>query len=213
MLGEYVTPPPGVSAAEYWVNQASYDVDLSMWDGNAFAAAFQDRIVDPGEHAATLIADNPYLTRMYTTISPAEMTEDPEFHENSALPDVPNQQNGVLRTLCNGDQVFTLPDGREIYLPSGVSWPELPDEPDGVPGAMPSAELIEEVPANGAPIRLSDNTAQINRVLEAWNAEHDWPGGGAEAGEGGDGCGCRATPRSAWSFASLLLLGLRRRSR
>jgi uncharacterized protein (TIGR03382 family) len=230
LLAEQVTPPQNATAADYWANQAAYpEVDLSTWDGAAFTTAMTQRIIEPGLHAADIIADNPYLTRMYTTISPVEMTEDPEFHENPALPEVPNLLNGTLRTLCNNDRVFTLPDGRELYLPLGGGWPALPDEPGGVPGMMPSSEIIEEVPANGAPIRLTDNTEGINAVLLAWNEANGWPGvgAGADSGDesgsgtaGGDadsdsaGCGCATDVEGApvWSMVGLLgLAGLRRR--
>jgi MYXO-CTERM domain-containing protein len=232
LLAEYVTPPAGYEAAEYWANQEMFpDVDLTGWDAAAFSAALSDRIIEPGQHAVDLLNQNDYLTRMYTTISPAEMTEDPEFHENPNLPEVPNILNGTLRNLCNGDQVFTLPDGRELYLPAGGGWPELPDEPDGVPGMMPSSEIIEEVPANGAPIRLTDNTERINAVLLAWNEANGWPGigagdsagtaaddssgGGGGADGEGEGCGCTTEPRGslAWSVLGLVGLAAMRRRR
>lgn len=231
ILAEFVTLPADVPAADYWANQTNWpDVDLSTWDGPAFGVALTARVIEPGQHAADLVAEHPYLTRMFTTISPAEMTEDPQFQENSSLPEVPNLLNGVLRTLCNGDQVFTLPDGREIYLPAGGAWPDFPDEPDGVPGAMPFSQIIEEVPANGAPMRLTDNTDQINLVLASWNEANGWPGiGSGESagdategdtdsagldGEDGAGCGCTAEPRRgglAWAVLGVLGLAVMRR--
>ena len=95
---------------------------------------------------------------------------------------------------------------------------------------MPSSEIIEEVPNNGAPIRLTDNTDKINAVLLAWNQANEWPGIGAgdsagtaaddSSGDGGaaeggtEGCGCSADPQGSalWSMAGLLgLVALRRR--
>jgi MYXO-CTERM domain-containing protein len=235
LLTELVPLPADLAAADYWANQDNYpDVDLSTWDGAAFAAGLSARVIEPGMHAADLVQEHPYLTRMFTTISPAEMTEDPQFQENASLPEVPNLLNGVLRTLCNGDQVFTLPDGREIYLPAGGAWPDFPDEPGGVAGAMPSSEIIEEVPATGAPMRLTDNTEKINLVLASWNQENGWPGigsGGADESGGSDsetddagadgsgddaGCGCATQPPGSTAWAWLGILGLaaaRRRSR
>jgi hypothetical protein len=229
LLLEYVTPPADVAAADYWGNQDAWpEVDLSAWDGPAFAALLTTRIIEPGQHADDLLTQHPYLTRMFTRISPAEMTEDPEFHENFALPEVAASRSGQLRLLCNGDGVFTLPDGRELYLPTPTQWPELPDVPNGVNGAMPAAEMIEEVPSAGAPIALTNNTDGIEAVRIAWNAEHGWPGLGADTSGGslgdssgessggldgdGSGCGCRAPARTEapWLLA-LALLGVRRR--
>jgi MYXO-CTERM domain-containing protein len=157
------------------------------------------------------------------------MTEDPQFWENTALPEVPNLLNGTLRTLCNGDQVFILPDGREVYLPAGEPWPDFPDEPGGIPGAMPSSQIIEAVPNNGAPMRLSDNTEQIDAVLAAWNEAHGWRSSGSGSasgdesgsGSGGEdddaqGCGCSSDARSSSVLGLLGLAGLvftRRRRR
>ena len=225
LLAEYVTVPADVPAAEYWGNQSSYaEVDLSAWNGADFSTKLQQRIIAPGQHAAELVAQHPYLTRMFTTISPAEMTEDPMFQENGMLPDVPNLQNGVLRTLCNGDQVFTLPDGREVFLPAGGVWPDFPDEPGGTPGMMDSSAIIEAVPTNGAPMNLTDDTARIEAVLVDWNLQHGWPGGGvggaddgsagADGGNGEDdsadaqGCGCDVGRTPSWTFAFLAFAGV-----
>jgi MYXO-CTERM domain-containing protein len=202
VLSQFITPPAGVGLGEYLYEQASYpDHDLSTWNGPEFAMKMDEFIIAPGVHAEELLEQNPYLTRMFTTISPAEMTEDPMFYENGMLPEITNIMMGVLRTLCNGEQVFTLPDGRQIYLPDTV-WPDLPDEPGGVPGRMPSSQKIEAVPSNGAPMNLVDNTEKIDIVLRAWNDEHGWEGGSSG---GGEGCGCTVDGTgSTW----LALLGL-----
>ncbi len=231
LLGQFITPPNGVPAPEYYADQASYaEVDTTGWDGAMFGALFTDRIVEPGRHAEQLVLKHPYLTRMYTIISPAEMTEDPMFQGNASLPEVPAIQNGVLRTLCNGDRVFTLPDGREVYLPAGSNWPALPDEPGGLAGAMPSSEIIEAVPPSGAPMRLTDNREKIDLVLADWNAQNGWDGAGPTDGSGGSGgsedggpgqtdddggCGCTSdrSPVGSYALAGVVLLGLARRRR
>jgi len=227
LLGEYVTPPDGVPSADFWANFDAYSVDTSAWDGAAFAANMATRIVEPGMHAMELLGAHSYLTRMFTTISPAEMTEDPQFWENAALPDVPNLLNGTLRMLCNNDRVFTLPDGREVYLPSGTTWPDFP--------SMPQSEMIEAVPNAGAPMTLTDNGALIDEILAAWNAAHGWPASGGDgsgsasasaSGSGSDsdgsssagadatterGCGCVADARAMPWWSLIVLFGLRRR--
>ncbi len=213
LLAQYIVPPDGLPLADYLGTQGNWPGhDLSTWNGAEFAMKMDEFLIAPGVHATELLEQNPYLTRMFTTISPAEMTEDPMFYENGMLPDITNIQQGVLRNLCNGDQVFTLPDGRQIYLPDPV-WPELPDEPGGTPGRMVSAEIIEAVPPSGAPMNLTNNTAQIDAVLAAWNQDAGWNGDGSSSGD--DGCGCRLDGRgSAWlGLLALAGLGLAARRR
>jgi len=157
---------------------------------------------------------------MFTTISPGEMTVDPMFYENPDLPEVTNQLAATQRFLCNGDNVWTLPDGRQVYLPAGAPWPDFPDEPEGEAGMMVASENIAAMPPAGAPMLLTENTARIDEVVVAWNEQFDWPGGampdtggtdtaeggsaegdtadgssgeGGQDGDGGSGSGCGCT--------------------
>lgn len=204
LLTQFLPPPPGISAAEYYNCPACYEdlVDYTGWDGQAFEETYRIRITEPAAHAAELLETWPYLTRMYTTISPGEMTEDPFFHENPHLPEVVNTQVATQRILCSGDRVWILPDGREVYVPQGEAWPSFP-------GEMPWEEDVERMLARGAPEALSDRTDEIDAILADHNAAHDWP----------RGCGCRVGSGAfgtAWARSGLGLLGLlalrRRRS-
>jgi hypothetical protein len=110
----------GVDPAEFYAYLGNYaaDIDVVKWDmGNGFAAALLERVIEPGMHGEDLIKTWPYLTRMYTTISPNEMMEDPIFHVNASLPDVPALRTAQNYVLCNGDSVVTLPGGDEFYIP------------------------------------------------------------------------------------------------
>ncbi len=184
LLLETVTPTDGLPLFDALCNGGT--VDTTMWNGDTFATEFSLRIVDPGVHAAEVVANNAYLTRMFTTISPGEMTEDPMFQENPDLEDVTNQLNATRRTLCNGDNVWTLPDGRVVYVPAGDPWPNLPSEPgESLDGSLMSAENIAAMPPAGAPMLLSENTPTIDAVVIAWNEQHGWPGGGMPDPTGG----------------------------
>lgn len=223
LLDEYLPVPAGVDPNEFYACVSCYEDQLvpGAWDGPAFAAAMEQRVVEPGKHANQILDDNPYLTRLYTTISPGEMTEDPLFHENRELPDVTATLTGTQRILCNGDSVYILPDGRQVYLPAGAPWPDFDTEPSW---SMPSDEEVQEVMAAGAPVVLANNTEAIDDALEAYNAAQGWAGGGAADGGGGGegssggGCGCRTSGGGMAGLMTLLLgLGLgvasRRRSR
>jgi hypothetical protein len=155
-------------------------IDTSRWDGPKFAAALADRIVNPSRHADALVATWPYLTRMFTTISPAEMTEDPEFEAMPNLPVRPLPAFATRRITCTGASGMTLPDGRSVALTPTSSWPGFTNE-------MPWVEKIEALPAG---VVLVDNTARIGELLKLWNDSREWPpssGTGGAAGGGGTG--------------------------
>ena len=232
LLDEFVPLPPGIDYVDFYSDLEAYvdEIDMEAWDADAFADAMRERVIKPGRQARKAIEDNPYLTRMYTTISPHEMMEDPMFHENDSLDDVAAARTGTRRFLCNGDSVFTLPDGREVYLPAGTTeWPDFEDEPAW---AQPWEEEVAEIMTEGAPLVLTNRTDEIDTALMAYNAAHDWPGGGLpgddddddgatsgggddddddddddDAGQsdeaGSDGCGCRtSSPMGAlWALA------------
>jgi MYXO-CTERM domain-containing protein len=209
ILAEYVPVPVGLSAFEFYSNLAANaaQIDLTAWDAVAFSAALDERIFKPGQRATQLLADNPYLTRMYTTISPSEMNADPIFRSNSTLPDVDNNRQSVQRTLCDGSTLITLPDGREIYFPAEepLTWPQFQEE-------MPWDEDIDqENMADNAPlINLVDNTDKIDALLEDFNKQRGY--GDIPTGN----CNCTvqqggAAGSIAFGFMALGLLGLVRR--
>jgi MYXO-CTERM domain-containing protein len=240
LLDEFLPVPAGLDPNDFYANLATYadQIDMEVWDAAAFAAAMQGRIVDPGLHAQQALVDNPYLSRLYTTISPGEMTQDPEFHENPDLPDVTQTQVATQRFLCSNDTVWTLPDGREVFLPQGTTtWPTFDEEPAWV---QPWEAVVEETPNRGAPVVLRDNNDAIDEALAAYNLAMGWRGsgssddsgdtdsgasegtGGSQGTEGGpgaddeaSGCGCRSSggPSGLAAWAVLGLLGIARRRR
>jgi MYXO-CTERM domain-containing protein len=239
LFDKYLPVPDMVDPVAFYGCLSCYAglIDQVAWDAAAFAADLDERIIQPGVHAVDLLDSWSYLTRMFTTISPNEMNIDPIFHENPDLPDVSNINDGTRTLLCNGDAVFFLPDGREVYLPNPNSWPDFQDE-------MPWEEDVEQAAMVGPNQNLSDRTELIDELLAAWNNQHGWGGdgdgdpsgdgdgdgdggpttGGETAGdagateEGTASCACSTGSRDATgAFAMLALLGLgwrlRRRAR
>jgi MYXO-CTERM domain-containing protein len=185
LVREFLPVPDGVDEAAFYECLSCYadQIDMTAWDGDAFAAAFAARIVDPAFHADELLTTWPYLTRMFTTISPNEMTVDPIFHVHPDLPEVDNRnQFAVQAQHCDSSSAVTLPDGRVVFIPAGGDWPDFQAE-------MPWVEDVTEIPdARVPPIPTIDNTETIDTLLASYNQSQGWPPSGG-AGDGGDGTG------------------------
>lgn len=178
-----------------------FDFDATGWSGAEFAAALEERIIGPAEHADDLLAEHSYLTRLYTTISPHEMTIDPLFHANADLPAVSNQISATRVFSCEGPDWLEFEDGSKLALSL-----------DGTtPADMPAALRISEVAAVGGPMEVADYAEESEDARVVWNSEQGL--------EGDDGCNCRAKKRGAGGIAwTVLMVGLglmarRRRAR
>lgn len=197
LLRTYLPPPPEVSAEEYYLcSECFLAGNDSTWDRAGFAAAFEEQIVAPAEHALDVLSDNLYLTRLYTMISPGEMTTDPLFHERTDLPDVTNQWGATQVFHCEENGRIDLDSGVRIYLDANGQPPEFE--------GMSAAVRIDEIPVSGAPMALLDTADADAARLSDWNETQN-----------PSGCECRASGRTqaAGWLGMLLLLGLRARSR
>jgi len=183
LLTNYLPPPPGIAPEDFYACMECYRalVDVSQWDGVAFAADFRERIVDPMNRATELLTTWPYVTRLYTTISPHEMLSDPTFAEVEGLPDVAFRHGGLRDSGCC-DTTMRLPGGREVILGTGNSWPVWGN-------AMPWAERISEYQPDGPPAELSDRSNEIDALLADYNAAAACPNPGGGGTTGGDGMG------------------------
>jgi hypothetical protein len=121
------------------------------------------KIIQPTLAAGALFDTFPYLTRLYTTISPADMNKDPVFSFNSSLADVPNVHDGTLDYECGlfsstglNDTPATLltAQGWVIRYPGGV--PTQFTQPD-----LPGSARIEILSEEGPPQVVTDNTHVI----------------------------------------------------
>jgi MYXO-CTERM domain-containing protein len=215
ILDEFIPVPAGLDANEFYDCLSCYvdQIDLTAWNAGAFVQRLDERIIDPANRAIALVEANPYLTRMYTTISPSEMNADPIFRINHSLPDIPNQRFATQTNHCDGTATVTLPDGREVFFPdsTNIVWPEFGDE-------MPWEEDVDqENMADDAPlVNLVDNTDEIDELLNAYNTRTK----ALAEGLGGGGCACSIDTEDheglAFGLAGLGLLGLglvRRRRR
>ena len=133
-------------------------------DGAAIAARIDEEVAAPRVHLAELFAAHPYLTRLYTTLSPDEMTRDPVFSFNQNLDDVAAVRTATRHIPCDGDNpqfadaVIALEDGRELTPESFEA--NAVRRRDGMTfrgGAVPAARLVEQLAADGPPELIEEN--------------------------------------------------------
>lgn len=203
----------GVSADQFYADLPFYllstfarDVlgptPLAM-DGAAAADEVWERVVLPARNAERLFQDFPTMTRLFTTLSPHEMTEDPVFAFNPDLPAVDRVRQADFTLVCDSDGRVTgmgwleLPDGRRFYTRNDL-WSER-----GVDD-VPFSSQIQALGLEGAPRVEVDNRDVLT------------PSDPASLGPGGND-GCQSVPPSSlllWTLLSTgVATGLRRRRR
>lgn len=216
LLSEYLPVPADLSPAEFYGGLALHadKIDPTKWNAAEFAADFKLRIQDPAKHAADIVGKWPYLTRLFTTVSPSEMTEDPMFHAHAGLDPVQPLNMAVRRTDCCGASTMDLGSTEIAYDKSTGSWPTWDS-------TMPWAEKIEEFSLAGDRITLVDNASKISGQIAAWNTENHetcFPNGAKKAAAddtddmldlaGGGACGVSTRSSSPAAALALGLLGL-----
>lgn len=136
-----------------------YELDF---DAASMTAQLWDRVVTPTRDAAALFDSNPVMTRMYTTLSPEEMTKDPTFSFNPSLPDVDNEHVATFTQLCDGSGgpdgsgILQIPDGRRFFIRDQQQWSDRNLE------GVPYSRRIELLREEGAPTVEIDNSTRIS---------------------------------------------------
>jgi hypothetical protein len=106
----------------------------------AFLDALEEDVLLPLRKTQKLFRDHETVTRLYTTLSPEEMTIDPAFDTNPELPEVDNVH--VADRVMSCDQVgwtLTLPQGHTIEG-SGGDWP-VPERASVLPYNLRTLQL------------------------------------------------------------------------
>jgi hypothetical protein len=213
VLEKYIPLPPKLvvpSPSDFYLDAAYYlgsyrdqhPEDFAGWTMTyqpaAMAAEIDERVVQPTRAASALFDQFPYLTRLYTTLSPQQMNRDPVFSFNTSLPAVANVHNATLYVHCDlfgitditkAPATLVLEDGLRIEYPHGFPAAQGP--------ILPYSRRIEIVAEEGAPQVVVDNTGLIEDRLGA---------GGCSVGRGG------GAPLGAL-LALGVALAIRRRSR
>ena len=135
-------------------------VKAQSFANKAFAADLETLIVKPMKDVeAQFYATGRYLTRLYTTMSPEEMTKDPIFAYNGDLPTVDRVHTATALPICEGTQTtasqvqLTLADGHKVtvdvpktsgqncYYPGFGASPTTSTQPIIAAGGQPAKEV------------------------------------------------------------------------
>lgn len=128
------------------------------WDGlqldrQIFDERFAALVIWPVADTIARLQLRPYVTRLYTTLSPSEMTVDPVFAFNPDLQAVSQIHQAQRARTCGGTWSMTLPPGVTLVGTSDV-WPV------GL-GTLPAALQIVQHGTSGQGQTIVDHTAEL----------------------------------------------------
>lgn len=182
-----VTPEQFFVSADYY--RAQYPSAFAGWPAQyqpqELASEIEQRIVEPTTEASALFDRFPYLTRLYTTLSPEDMNKDPTFGFNKSLPDIANVHEATLTYFCGA--LSNDPATTPARLVTEQGW--VREFPAGTGSAgIQAASLnlavrrLEELSEEGPPRIVADNPPP-------------------------NGCGCAVSGESGGTVATAGLLG------
>ncbi len=184
--------------------------EIEGFDPVTAIAALETLVVKPMQDTKDLINSQPYMTRMFTTMSAREMTLDPSFLFNTTLGDVSNTHVADRVVECSlefsqFDAPWRVDLGNGVVVRGqGQVWPF------GVEGDMPANREIRQMDAEGEGDVIADNAMIIEQALAANNANFPSPGSTPvptpDEGEV-DACACAQSPARP-TPVPLALLGL-----
>ena len=166
------------------------------FDPIAFAADLADKVVKPLKATQEMVDANPYTTRLFTAVSPHEMTKDPMFDFNPDLPDVSNNHTATAVGECSEDGdtldsvTITLDNGESFVIEGpidvwGWGWGGEGDSGWADPAPEEAAAGSIVVNSTSGPPETVDPD-EVEEVNAAMNAEDPTYLGIGEAPDGGD---------------------------
>ncbi|MDP3501470.1 MAG: DUF2330 domain-containing protein [Myxococcales bacterium] len=163
-------PARGISEDAYLANitfylgehRRSFPEDFTGWqmafDPPTLARAIYREHVTPLVEANVLFWKYSKLTRLFTTLSPGDMTKDPVFSFNASLPDVPLLRSASLQANCSAPSRPTLVTAQGWRRTATGSAPTFT--------TVPAARRIEVLSEEGPPTLTTDNEYEIDRQFD-----------------------------------------------
>ncbi len=231
VLQAEVPPPEGVGTDELWRCTWCHEYEQEVpVDGAAIAQRLELEVIEVRARLEPLLEANPYLTRLFTTLSPDEMELDPIFGFNPDLPEVDNTYTATIVTECAALRYTELPNGRRV--PADLE-PTMRQAGETLRGEVPAAARVELMSTAGPGMLISEGDpedlwppAEAPREggrpapmnpMDPMDPMDPTAGGGGpmdpESSASSEGCGCAAGEGqgSLWLLLLCALPLLRRR--
>jgi hypothetical protein len=180
-----VTLGEGVNFEDFRLCPGCYSSQVTFSPTQLFQAIEAD-VIEPLRSVQEMIDRAPYTTRLYTTMSAAEMTVDPVFLFNPDLPELSNVHQAERVIECDRD-VYDFQAPWRIDFPQGSTIRGTADNVGNWPDAVneqPANFRVLSLTTSGEGAVLADNSEVINGLLATYN--EGVPGGNAVAEPGGN---------------------------
>jgi Uncharacterized protein conserved in bacteria (DUF2330) len=165
-----VTLPQGLPFADFQACPNCYSANL-QFSPSAVFAAIEASVIKPIRDVQELLDRRPYVTRLYSTLSAADMTVDPLFTSNPDLADVSNVHSADRVIECNPNIDLSQANWR-IELPQGGVIRGTPADVGSWPRAFASQPpnlRVLQLSSSGSGAVLADNGATIGTQLVQYN--------------------------------------------
>jgi len=162
----------GVTPSQFFSNFGAYNLSnypgyMTTFDAPSLARKLFAEFVTPVREANALFTEFPLLTRLYTTLSPEDMTEDPVFSFNPDLPEVQRTRTATFTAGCGPGQLETAQGWQFENVSSGAG-PSTLDSP--------AALRVEVLSEEGQPTVVTDNQEAIHAVFQHVGDKANPPG-------------------------------------
>ena len=214
-----------VTDQNFYNNLVTYKEQLASldFDPQAMVGDIIKEVFDPMKDASTLFETHRYMTRMFTIISPNEMTRDPIFLFNPDLPNVSNVHRATAKATCKPDKPYqpetvtvTLADGTVLSykVPDDSGMPVL-EGADDLGGAAAAVQRMytSGLPELVAAANIDSVDSQFDTITLGLVTDLTSPPktNGTGTSDGSSGCTAGSSTASFAGFglvAALALFGL-----
>jgi MYXO-CTERM domain-containing protein len=180
-----VTLPSTIAIKDFKACLACYLTAPGVsFDTTKFLTQLYEKVIKPMAETQALFDAAPYITRLYTTMSAAEMTVDPAFDFNKDLGDVSNFHSATIAVGCGGAGPWqaTLAQGVTVHGTTMGVWPVTLD-------SQPAALKILQYGKQGQGKVIEDRSDMVAKLLKDSAAASAGTGGTGGAGSSVSGTG------------------------